>query len=197
VAGKRVHGATSIAEAVRARSAGRAAAGAVARARGKGTSVRARTKCDDNPPLWPCPKCGRAFANRNQTHTCASPRSIDSHFDGKPAEVRALFDRFAGAISELGPVTILPEKTRIAFQVRMSFAVAMPRHRWLDGHLVLARRVEHPRFRRVETFSPRNHLHAFRLRHRHEIDAEFRGWVAEAYAVGAQEHLRRKPSRSR
>lgn len=72
----------------------------------------------------------------------------------------------------------------------MSFAVAMPRHAWLDGHLVLARRVDHPRFRRVESFSRRNHLHAFRLVRPEEIDAEFRAWLAEAYAVGAQEHLR-------
>jgi hypothetical protein len=42
----------------------------------------------------------------------------------------------------------------------------------------------------VETFSPRNHLHAFRLTRPEEIDAELRGWLAEAYSVGAQEHLR-------
>jgi hypothetical protein len=72
----------------------------------------------------------------------------------------------------------------------MSFAVAMPRKRWLDGHLVLARRVDSPRFRRVETFSPRNHLHAFRIARAEEFDDEFLGWMGEAYAVGAQEHLR-------
>jgi hypothetical protein len=142
------------------------------------------------PPLWPCPACGRAFANRNQTHTCRPPASLESHFESKPPAIRALFDHLAAAIERLGPVTILPERTRIAFQVRMSFAVAMPKQGWLDGHLVLARRIEHPRFRRVETFSPRNHLHAFRLTGPEEIDAELRGWLAEAYSVGAQEHLR-------
>jgi hypothetical protein len=71
-------------------------------------------------------------------------------------------------------VTILPEKTRIAFQVRMSFAVTIPRKAWLDGHLILARRIDHPRFRRVETFSPRNHLHAFRLSDPAQLDVEFR-----------------------
>jgi uncharacterized protein DUF5655 len=142
------------------------------------------------PPLWRCPGCGRAFANRNQTHTCRPPASLESHFESKPPAIRALFDHLAAAIERLGSVTILPERTRIAFQVRMSFAVAMPKQGWLDGHLVLARRIEHPRFRRVETFSPRNHLHAFRLTGPEEIDAELRGWLAEAYSVGAQEHLR-------
>jgi hypothetical protein len=132
------------------------------------------------------------FANRNQTHTCARPRSLDAHFTGKPATIRALFDALRQAIEALGPVLILPEKTRIAFQVRMSFAVAMPRQAWVDGHLILARRIEAHRFRRVETYSPRNHLHAFRLTSPADIDAEFRGWLAEAYAVGAQKHLGRK-----
>ena len=142
------------------------------------------------PPLWRCPACGRAFAGRNQTHTCRPPASLESHFESKPPAIRALFDHLAASIERLGPVTILPERTRIAFQVRMSFAVAMPRRGCLDGHLVLARRIEHHRFRRVETFSPRNHLHAFRLTRPEEIDPEFRGWLAEAYSVGAQEHLR-------
>jgi hypothetical protein len=60
---------------------------------------------------------------------------------------------------------------------------------------VLARRIDSPRFLRVETFSPRNVLHAFRLSGPDEVDTEFAAWLAEAYRVGAQEHLRRPPSR--
>lgn len=103
--------------------------------------------------------------------------------------MRALFDAVVSEINALGPVEILPEKTRIAFHVRMSFAQVTPRRTWLDGHLVLARRVESPRFRSVQTFSPRNHLHVFRLEEISDIDDEFRGWLAEAYAVGEQRHL--------
>jgi hypothetical protein len=93
------------------------------------------------------------------------------------------------AIKAIGPVRVLPEKTRIAFQVRMSFAQATPRTRWLDGHVVLARRLEHPRFRSIQTISPRNHVHVFRLTSLADIDNEFRGWLAEAYQVGEQRHL--------
>jgi hypothetical protein len=56
--------------------------------------------------------------------------------------------------------------------------------------VVLARRLEHPRFRRVETFSPRNHLHQFRLERLEEVDEEVAAWLAEAYRVGEQRHLR-------
>jgi uncharacterized protein DUF5655 len=148
------------------------------------------------PPLWRCPNCKREFANRNQSHSCAT-HDLEHHFAGKPPEIRALFDRIAALVEAIGPVKILPEKTRIAFQVRMSFAQVTPRRAWLDGHVVLARRREHPRFRRIETFSPRNHLHAFRISSLAELDAEFRSWLREAYAVGAQEHLVTKTSRPR
>ena len=57
--------------------------------------------------------------------------------------------------------------------------------------MVLARRLEHPRFRRVESFSPRNHVHHFRLATLEEVDQEVAAWLAEAYRVGEQRHLER------
>ena len=153
------------------------------RLRGVGTSAE--------PPLWECPVCGRAFANRNQSHTCAALGDVDGHFRNSTPEVRASFDAVLAAVEALGPVRVLAEKTRIAFQVRMSFAAFVPRRRWLDGHLVLDRRIDSARFRTVQTFSPRNVLHTFRLLGPDEVDAEFRGWLAEAYRVGEQRHLNR------
>jgi hypothetical protein len=142
--------------------------------------------------MWSCPDCGRAFANRNQTHTCKPLADLDRHFVGTSPAVRAAFDRVLHVVARFGPVTVLPEATRIALQVRMSFAAFVPRVRWLDGHLVLARRIESPRFRRVEEYSARNVLHTFRLAAPEDVDDEFAGWLGEAYAVGAQQHLRRR-----
>ncbi len=147
-----------------------------------------------NRRLWHCPKCRREFANRNQSHACAALRTLADHFRGKPPELRALFNHFVRAVRAIGPAKILPEKTRIAFQTRMSFAQISPRRQWLDGHLVLARRVDSPCFRRVDTISPRNHVHHFRLTGAEQIDDEFRAWLAEADAVGRQAH--RAPRRS-
>lgn len=141
-------------------------------------------------PLWRCRECGRSFANRNQTHSC-SKVSLEYHFKGRSEKVRKLFDGLSAMIRKCGPVRILPEKTRIAFQVRMSFIAVQVRRDYLIGHFVFARRLDHPRFTRIETFSPRNHLHAFRLDSLTELDDEFAAWVHEAYAVGEQKHLRR------
>lgn len=97
----------------------------------------------------------------NPDHTCAALKTLESHFVDRDPRVRATHDAIVEALKSIGPVTVLPEKTRIALQVRMSFAALMPRKRWLDGHLVLARLIDSPRFRRIETFSPRNILHGF------------------------------------
>lgn len=140
-------------------------------------------------PLWRCPACRRVFANPRQSHACGR-HSLAPHFHGKPPEIRRLFNAVRAEIRRIGPVRVLPEKTRIAFQVRMSFAQVTPRQRWLDGHLVLARRIESPRFRKVETYSPRNHVHVFRLHDVEDVDDEFRAWLLEAYRVGEQRHLR-------
>ena len=141
-------------------------------------------------PMWTCGACGRAFANRNQTHSCGPLGDLDRLFDGCAPQVRECFDAVLAAARRAGPLTVLPERTRVAFQVRMGFAAFRPRRPRLDGHVVLARELPSPRFRRIEVFSARNVLHAFRLHAPAEVDAEVAGWLAEAYRVGAQEHLR-------
>jgi hypothetical protein len=136
--------------------------------------------------MWACPECGRTFANRNQTHTCAPLGGLDRHFARAAPAVRAAFDQALAVVRHLGPVEVLPEKTRIALHARMSFAAFMPRRRWLNGHLVLARRIDSPRFLRVEAYSPHNVVHTFRLTSPADVDREFAAWLAEAYQGGAR-----------
>ena len=139
-------------------------------------------------PLWECPKCGRAFANRNQSHSCSS-FTLRQHLAGKSPLAIALFRRFAKLVKGCGPVRVLPEKTRIAFQVRMSFAAVSLRRDSIAGHVVLARRLQNPRFTKIEYISPRNHVHHFRFHSRAGLDSEVFGWLREAYRVGRQLHL--------
>ena len=147
-------------------------------------------------PLWRCPRCGRRFANRNQTHTCSDVK-LSEHFAGRDPLVVATFRRLVTAARRSGPVKVLPEKTRVAFQVRMSYAAFTLRRHWIDGHVVLARRLESPRFRRIDFYSPLNQVHVFRLERPEEVDGEVERWLAEAYEVGAQHHLtaRRRSAR--
>ncbi len=111
------------------------------------------------------------------------------HFAGASPHVEETFRRILAVVTALGRVTLMAEKTRIALHARMSFAAFVPRREWLNGHLVLARQVDSPRFHKVEVYSPRNVLHAFRVCTPDEIDDEFTGWLTEAYHVGEQRHL--------
>jgi hypothetical protein len=140
--------------------------------------------------MWRCPKCGRQFANRNQSHACGRYGLAD-HFIGRDPDVVRTYRALASAARENGPLEVVPEKTRIAFQVRMSFAALVLRKHWVDGHVVLARRLDNPRFKKIWVVSPRNQVHEFRLHRPSEVDEEVKAWLSEAYAVGEQKHLSR------
>jgi Domain of unknown function (DUF5655) len=142
----------------------------------------------DLAPLWKCPKCGRLFANRNQSHSC-SRYTLREHLAGKSPRAIALFREFAKLLKRCGPVRVMPEKTHIEFQVRMSFAAVSLRRDRIVGHVVLARRLENPRFTKIEYISPRNHVHSFCFYSREELEREVLAWLREAYRVGQQHHL--------
>lgn len=104
--------------------------------------------------------------------------------------MRATFERFLEVIRAHGPVTVIPQKTRIAIQAQVRFAGCVVRKRWLLANLWLTREVEHPRLRRVERFGPRSVGLQFRLDGPDDIDEALVELVGEAYAVGLREHLR-------
>jgi len=65
-------------------------------------------------PLWTCPACRRTFASRRQSHACAPLGDLERHFAGASPLVRQTFDRVLEAVRAIGPVSVLPQKTRIA-----------------------------------------------------------------------------------
>ncbi len=140
-------------------------------------------------PLWKCRRCGRLFANRNQFHFCTRI-TVREYLKGKSPFALSLYRKFVKQVRQCGPVILVPNKTRIGFQVRMAFADVMLRRNWLDAYVILARRLENPRFTKIETLSPRNHIHYFRIHSPEEMDAEMLAWLREAYRVGRQEHLK-------
>ena len=134
-------------------------------------------------PMWNCPRCGNRFVNKNQYHSCKR-YSLSDPFEGKPDKIRGLFDRFREIVEAQGPVKMIPYSDAVGFMVRVRFGNATPRTRWLDIGLWLQRRVESPRFRRVETIYPNAHVHVLRITEADQLDDEVESWVKEAYEVG-------------
>jgi len=139
--------------------------------------------------MWRCSVCRRQFANRNQSHFCGN-YDLRSHFRRKSKEVEKLYKLFVAKVRRCGPVIILPEKSRIAFQVRMSFAAVQIQYSKIVGHLVLAERNDRPCFVRIDSISRRNHVHHFRIEKLADLDEEFCRLIQKAYQVGEQKHLK-------
>lgn len=108
------------------------------------------------PPLWTCPKCRQRFVTRNMWHSCV--RSTAAHFfrDRDP-RLRQLYRAYLAFVRRIGPVTVNVTKSRISFQGRVRFAgVAAVRKDALVAGFWLKRRIESPRFGRVEFIPPDN-----------------------------------------
>jgi hypothetical protein len=146
------------------------------------------SKPDGLRPLWQCPKCGAKLVTTNMSHSCGrySLKALFAHSD--PGVLR-IFDRLAEMVRECGPVTIIPQKTRVMFQVRVRFLGCMPRKAYLLCNFEFAQRKAHPRFRKIETYAPRWHGHELRVDSEQELDDQVAEWIREAYAVGEQKPL--------
>ena len=130
-------------------------------------------------PLWPCPKCGRQFRTRNQMHICSRLTLADALRRATP-RTRSLFRKLVGVVRRFGPVQIVPQKTRIALQARKVIVGVRLLRDALDCELVLPRRIEHSRFTKILSVSPRNHYHYLRLSSLADFDRQLRSFLREA-----------------
>lgn len=135
---------------------------------------------------WRCPRCGRRFANRNQSHSCVNV-SLDDFLKGKTPAVVALFRRVVELAQGLGPVTVIPHETKLSLQARTNFAGVTFRREYLLVELLLPQPTTHPRLQPLPPHSPTSHAHLVRLTAAKELDREFEGWLAQAYAIGSRE----------
>jgi len=138
--------------------------------------------------LWECPACGRRFANTNQSHSCGNPELEEILADHGPRPV-AIFRAVVATLDTLGSFRIHPQRTRIAFISRMSFASCRLAKSWVDLGLILPRPVDDARVRSIDLYGPTSFGHAVRLHSVEEIDEVVRGWLGEALLRGDQETL--------
>jgi hypothetical protein len=142
------------------------------------------------PRLWKCPKCGKRFVTPKMWHSCGR-HTVRQFFEGKSAKVKALYRAYVKFARQLGPFIIDPAKTRISFQGRVRFAGVSGTTK--DSLIIgfwLKRRVESPRFMKVDVYPRNDHVYKLRLSDVKELDAELLGWLREAYDVGQQKGIR-------
>lgn len=137
-------------------------------------------------PLWTCPVCEARFTTRNQRHSCGR-FSLDALFARSEPAVRDLFDRFVALAKAQGPVTVIPQKSRVALQARMRFAAVTPQRHTLAGHLIMRERHDAPCFTQVEQLG-HCYRHVFKVDSARAL-APLRAFMRKAYRTGTQEDL--------
>ena len=132
--------------------------------------------------LWRCPRCGREFRTRNQWHSCVT-HTVESHFEGKPPELREAFDSLLAELRRLGPIRTDAVKSSINIAGRAHFAAVRPLRDCLNVGFVLGRRLDDPRLTRAEQLGPSLYGYRVKVRRADDLDEQLLGWLAEAYAL--------------
>jgi hypothetical protein len=118
------------------------------------------------------------------------PWSVEDHLAGKPAPSVDLFRAFTRLLDGCGPYETVAQKTTVTFKgSRRGFAGCRPTATGVTGFLDLRRPVEDPRVTAATPYTKRLYVNHFRLTEPAQLDGTFRGWLAEAYAVGQGAHL--------
>jgi hypothetical protein len=146
-------------------------------------------------PLWTCPRCDHRFVTANIWHSCTR-FTLDDAFRRSTPDARVAFDRFVQLMERCGPVTAIAQKTRIVIMARVRFAGGQVRRDHVLANIALTRRVDHPRWVKVEEIVPGWFAHRFVIRRPEDLeDPELQALMCESYRDhGAQGKLRRQSS---
>ena len=144
---------------------------------------------------WTCQECGRRFRRNGQSHTCARVRVDDVFADASDLSL-ALFHRFRSMVDSVGATELSVTRSGVGFAgTHRVFAAVRPTGKGLGGFLDLTYEVDDERFSSVEPYTKRLFIHKLRLSDVDQLNEQFRGWVDDAYWVGAGRHLEGDPIR--
>lgn len=138
--------------------------------------------------MWTCERCGRSFANRNQSHACQTI-GIAEHLAEKTELAVSIYEEVTRVLRRHGEFREHPQKGGIGFISRMTFGGVALRSRWVDLYFMLPRPLDHERVFKLDLYGPSSWAHTIRLRSPDDVDAEVRGWLAESLRRGDQETL--------
>lgn len=137
---------------------------------------------------WRCPRCGRRFAHEDQFHSHDTV-DVDAHFTGRPARVRASFDRLIGSLPS--DVQVEPLRSVIVLSAHTTFSFITVQSRRLLVGIFLDRQLDSPRIVKVDVVTSRKIANTVEARGPDDIDDELCRWLREAYELRADPAHRR------
>ena len=111
--------------------------------------------------------------------------TVRSHFEGKDASVRQIYDRLLKAAEKFGPVAEEPKKTSIHLMNKTAFAGIATRRSAVVLTIKSDRKIQSPRSHKSEQTSARRFHHEVKLTSPAEVDSELVKWLKNAYELSA------------
>ena len=100
-----------------------------------------------------------------------------------------IYEAVVNALERAGTFRVHPQKTRIAFISRMTFASVSLAQRWGDLSLILPTPLDDNRIRKLELYGPTSWGHTVRLHQPKEVGHDLEEWLSQALRRGDQETL--------
>ena len=111
--------------------------------------------------------------------------AVRTHFEGKEAVVRQIYDALLRRVRQFGPVVEDPKKTSIHLVNKTAFAGVATRKSAIILTIKSDRDLDSPRIHKSEQASARRFHHEVKLTLPAEVDAELIGWLKDGYALSA------------
>jgi hypothetical protein len=103
----------------------------------------------DTSDLWVCPSCGKRLVTTNMWHSCG-PHTVEDLMAGKSEVAWSYWNRLCEMVGECGPYSIVANKTRLVFMVRVRFAgMDAVSDRGMSFSFWLKQPIDDARFRKV------------------------------------------------
>ena len=99
----------------------------------------------------------------------------------------AYWDKLQEVVARCGPYTLVANKTRLEFMVRVRFAgMDAVSGRGMSFSFWLKEPVDSARFRKVVQYGRTDWVHYLRITSLDDLDGEVEGWLCRSYQVGCQ-----------
>ena len=109
--------------------------------------------------------------------------TVESHFAGKAATVRVIYDKLLQSLGEIGTITAEPKKTSIHLNAKTALAGVATRKEHLILTIKSDRALDSTRIHKSEQTSAKRFHHEIKLTSPADVDAELIGWLRDAYTL--------------
>jgi hypothetical protein len=111
--------------------------------------------------------------------------TIESHFVGKAAMVRNIYNALLSALRDFGAIVEEPKKTSIHLVNSSALAGIATRKSYLLLNIKSDHKIDSPRIHKTEKVSAHRYHHEIRLESVDDIDQELIDWLRAAYELSA------------